>query len=95
MRLGLCEAKRHFARVIRAVRAGTDVTLTDRGQPLAVIEPIKRKRLRDAALRAMADDGLVTPAARRGPTPAPRWRPARVKGKPLATTIIEDREDLA
>ncbi len=39
--------------------------------------------------------GLTTskPASRKGPTPAPRWRPVKVKGKPLSQTVIDDRED--
>jgi hypothetical protein len=43
----------------------------------------------------MANEGLITLPARRGPTPAPRWKPVSVKGKPLSQTIIEDREDRA
>jgi prevent-host-death family protein len=95
MRLGLREANQHFSRAIRAVRAGKEVVLTDRGQPIAVITPIKEAQPQEAALKAMADEGLITPAARKGPMPTPRWRPVRVKGKPLSKTIIEDREDRA
>jgi hypothetical protein len=38
---------------------------------------------------------LITLPSRRGPTPAPRWKPVSVKGKPLSQTILEDREDRA
>jgi hypothetical protein len=43
----------------------------------------------------MVDQGLITPAARKGPMPTPSWRPVKVKGKPLSQTVIEDREERA
>jgi prevent-host-death family protein len=95
MKLGLREANQQFSRAIRAVRRGKEVILTERGQPIAVIKPIKAEDAGDVALRAMADEGFVTLAARKGPTPAPRWRPVKIKGKPLSETVIEDREDRA
>lgn len=77
------------------MRAGKEVVLTDRGRPIAVIKPITDEDAQEAALRAMVDEGLIVPAARKGPMPTPRWHPAKVKGKPLSQTIIEDREDRA
>ena len=41
MKLGLREANQHFSKAIKAVRAGKEVVLTERGQPIAVIKPIK------------------------------------------------------
>jgi prevent-host-death family protein len=95
MRLGLREANQRFSKAIRAVRAGKEVVLTDRGHPIAVITPIRDEGAQEATLRAMVDDGLITLAARTGPMPTPRWRPVKVKGKPLSRTVIEDREDRA
>jgi hypothetical protein len=60
-----------------------------------VIKPIKVETAQEAALRGLVDDGLITPAARKGPMPVPSWRPVKVKGKPLSQTIIDDREDRA
>ena len=95
MRLGLREANQRFSKAIRAVRAGKEVILTERGRPVAVITPIKREDAHEATLRAMVDEGFITLAARKGPMPAPSWRPAKVKGKPLSHTVIEDREGRA
>ena len=95
MKLGLREANQQFSKAIKAVRAGKEVVLTDRGRPIAVIKPIRAGNAQEAALQAMADEGLITPAARKGPMPAPRWRPVHVKGKPVSATIIDDREDRA
>ena len=95
MKLGLREANQHFSKAIKEVRAGKEVVLTERGQPIAVIKPIKKEQALDAALKAMADEGLITLPSRKGPMPAPRWRPIKVKGQPLSQTIIENREDRA
>lgn len=93
MKLGLREANQHFSKAIKAVRAGRDVVLTDRGQPIAIIKAIRSDNPDQAALQAMVADGLISPALRQAPMPVPRWRPLKVKGKPVSRTIIEDRED--
>ena len=95
MRLGLREANQRFSKAIKAVRAGKEVVLTERGRPIAVIKPIETEDVQEAALRAMVDEGLITLAVRKGPMPSPSWRPVKVKGKPLSQTIIEDRQDRA
>lgn len=95
MKLGLREANQHFSKAIKAVRAGKEVILTERGHPIAVIKPIKGEDAQETTVQAMADEGLITLAARKGPMPIPRWRPVKVKGKPLSHTIIDGREDRA
>ena len=89
MKLGLREANQHFSKAIKAVRAGKEVILTERGQPIAVIRPIKDEPQSDAALNRMADEGLVTLPTRKGPLP--RFAPVPISGKPLSQTIIDDR----
>jgi prevent-host-death family protein len=93
MKLGLREANQHFSKAIRAVRAGKEVVLTERGQPIAVIKPIKEATAPEVALQRMADEGLVTLPTCRGPLP--RFAPAPHSGKPLSQTIIDDRDDRA
>ena len=95
MKLGLREANQQFSKAIKAVRAGKEVVLTERGRPIAVIKPIKEADTQQAALQQMADEGLITLPSRKGPMPSPRWRPVKVKGKPVSQTIIEDRDDRA
>lgn len=95
MRLGLREANQQFSKAIKAVRAGKEFVLTERGRPIAVIKPIKAADTEKAALEDMADAGLVTVPTRKGPMPTQRWKPVKMKGKPLSQTIIEDREDRA
>jgi len=93
MRLGLREANQQFSKAIKAVRAGKEVVLTERGRPIAVIKPITATDALEVAMQAMVDDGFLKPASRKGPTPTPRWRPVRVKGKSLSQTVIDDRAD--
>ena len=93
MKLGLREANQHFSKAIKAVRAGKEVVLTERGQPIAVIKPIKGSSEPEAALKQMADQGLITLPTNKGPLP--RFEPAPVSGKPLSQTIIDDRDDRA
>jgi prevent-host-death family protein len=81
MRLGLREANQRFSKAIKAVRAGKEVVLTERGRPIAVIKPINAETAQETALRALVDE--------------PSWRPVKVKGKPISQTIIDDREDRA
>jgi prevent-host-death family protein len=95
MRLGLREANQRFSKAVKAVRAGREVVLTERGRPFAVIKPLAPEKTQEAALQAMADEGLLVLPSRRGPLPAQRWRPPTVKGRPLSQTIVEDRGDRA
>ena len=93
MKLGLREANQQFSRAIKAVRGGKEVVLTERGQPIAIIKPLRQEPSQDMALRAMADEGLITLPSRNGPMPVPRWKPISVKGTGVSRTIIEDRDD--
>ena len=95
MKLGLREANQQFSKAIKAVRAGKEVVLTERGRPIAVIKPIREADAPAAVLQAMADEGLITLPSRKGPIPAPRWKPAQLRGAPLSQTVIDDREDRA
>jgi antitoxin (DNA-binding transcriptional repressor) of toxin-antitoxin stability system len=54
-------------KAVKAGRAAKEVVLTERGHPIAVIKPINKGDSQQAALKAMADEGLIRPAARDGP----------------------------
>ena len=95
MNYGLREANQRFARLIRDVRAGREVVLTERGRPLAVIRPIAGGADEQARLDAMAAAGLVTRAAEPGPMPAPRWKPVRATGASISDTVARDRDESA
>ena len=89
MKVGLREATRRFSKIIKTVRAGQEVILTERGKPIAVVKPITNEGRLDAVLKQMADEGLITLPTKTGPMP--RFEPARITGKPISQTIIDGR----
>ena len=93
MRMGLREANQRFSQAIKAVKAGREVVLTERGKPIAVIKPLEKENKLDARLRRLEAEGLLRPALKRGPMLVPRWKPVRIKGKPLSQTISEERDE--
>ena len=48
----LSEAKRAFSRCIREVEAGDEFVVTRRGRPIALIAPVRRKRVMTAEQKA-------------------------------------------
>lgn len=93
MRMGLREANQQFAKAIKAVKSGTEVILTERGKPVAVIKPLAAEDNEEMVIRRLEAEGLLRPAAKRGPMPAPSWKPVPVKGKSVSRTVIEERDE--
>ena len=93
MRLGLREANQKFSKAIKAVRQGKEVILTDRGKPFAVIKPLEPAKDEEAIIRRLEAEGILRAAAKRGPMPTPKWKPIRIKGKPMSETISEERDE--
>jgi prevent-host-death family protein len=93
MRMGLREANQQFSKAIKAVKQGKEVILTERGKPIAVIKPLEPKEDQEAVIRRLEAEGILRPAAKRGPMPTPSWKPIRIKGKPMSQTISEEREE--
>lgn len=93
MRMGLREANQRFSKAIKAVKAGKDVVLTERGKPVAVIKPLKLEKDVKSIVRQLEAEGIL----RRGPKsgkPMPAWRgPVPIEGKSIAKTIREEREE--
>jgi len=90
MHMGLREANQKFSKAIRAVKAGQEVVLTERGKPIAVITPIGPARL-EAAMRRMEAAGLLIRATKPGPMPP--FRPIRIKGEPISVTLRKMRDE--
>ncbi len=96
MRVGLREANQNFSRLVRAVRRGTEVVLTDRGRPIARLTPIKAEAGTKAdalenALRQLAEQGLVRRATRRGPMPP--FKPIKISGPSISETLQNERDE--
>lgn len=90
MQMGLREANQNFSKAIKAVKAGQEVVLTERGKPIATIKPLKVKPNGDAVVRRLEAAGLLRPAQK--PSPVPAWSPRPLKGGPLSRTLREERD---
>ncbi len=90
MKMGLRQANQQFSLAIKAVRAGQEVILTERGAPIAVIRPLPRSVGPDEVLRQLETAGILRRAAKR--TPMPSWKPRPIRGESIVRTLREERE---
>jgi prevent-host-death family protein len=86
-RFGLREANQKFSRLVRAVRAGEEVVLLDRGRPIARVVPVVDPASIDERLKAR---GLLLPC--RHPGVLAPFRPLRVRPG-LSRAVLEEREE--
>jgi prevent-host-death family protein len=90
MQIGLREANQQFSRLMKAVRGGKEVLLTERGRPLAVVKPIRGGET-ESIIQRLETAGFLRPASRRGALPP--WGPRSVRGGPVSQTVREERDD--
>lgn len=92
--VGIRELKAKLSYYLRRVREGEQVIVTDRGEPVAIINPAPRDANLDpvaAALWKLVAEGKANWS---GGKPKGSDQPVTLKGGPsMAQTIIEDRED--
>ena len=89
--VGVKELKNRLTYYLRRTKAGEEVIVTDRGAPIALIQPIKnavRAVSLEAKLARLAAQGTVTLPTQK---PLTRVRLVKISGKPLSKTIVEDR----
>lgn len=91
MRMGLREANQHFSRAVKAVKAGQEVVLTERGRPVAVIKPLRAIEPARPAVERLASEGRVRLAKVPSPVRRRGWRPLKSAGPPLSRLLREDR----
>ncbi|MGH9367921.1 MAG: type II toxin-antitoxin system Phd/YefM family antitoxin [Thermoanaerobaculia bacterium] len=89
--VGIRDLKNRLTQYLRRTKLGEEIVITERGHPIAVIQPIRGVRRAgslETRLAAAAARGLITlPAGK----PSRRVRRVRVRGAPLSRTILEDR----
>ncbi len=90
MKIGLREANQRFSTLMKVVRGGEEVTLTDRGRPVARIIPITSREDGDAAIQRMVAAGLLRPATK--PWRMPAFVPRPIRGASVAQAIREERD---
>ena len=90
-KVGLREANIHFARYVKKVKGGTEILLTDRGKPIAVISPISRKEEPlEERLRMLEKMGILRMAS------AGKLKLHKLMdlpGKGLSAIVCEGREE--
>jgi prevent-host-death family protein len=85
------ELKDHLSEHLRRVQGGERIMVTDRGRPIAKITPLRDEPMTlDERLAQMEEAGEVTLPHPRKKTRA-KVRPAPVRGRPVAETLLEDR----
>ncbi|TAN24483.1 MAG: type II toxin-antitoxin system prevent-host-death family antitoxin [Acidobacteria bacterium] len=93
-RASISEAKNNLSALIDGLRSGNGVLITDRGRPVARLEPVRAGDLsEDEALAALVRDGLVTP---RKHAPSETWLrepPIKVAGVDLTAALLEERRE--
>jgi prevent-host-death family protein len=89
--VGVKELKNCLTQYLRRTKQGEEVIVTERGNPIALIQPIKsaEKALSlEARLARVAAQGLVALPTQK---PLKRVRLVRVSGKPISKAIVEER----
>mgnify|MGYP001400228458 FL=1 len=89
--MGLREANQKFSQLMKAVKQGKEVLLTERGKPLAVVKLIGASDEASSAIRRLESAGLLRAASKSRVLPA--WSPRSARGMPLSRTIVADREE--
>jgi prevent-host-death family protein len=85
-------AKNQLSALLREVRAGRTITITDRGIPVAQLSPIGPGRGIPAGAVELAQQGLLTLPAR---APSARWldpdRSSLKRGSSAVSELLDER----
>ena len=88
--IGIRELRQHASRYLRMVRDGETIEVTDRGEPIAMITPVRKN---ESAYERLVREGVIIPAQEPGGIAG--IVPAKPKpGEPLLSELLEEeRED--
>ena len=81
----------HLGEHLRRVQAGQRITVLDGGRPIAELTPVRTESSTlDERLALLEASGDITlPRGKKGRT---RIQPVSVRGRPVAETLLEDRD---
>jgi len=80
MRTHLHELTEDLAQAIRAMKAGKLVVLTEKGVPIAMIEPLRpTSKEEERVIQEMIDSGALQTTRKSGRVREWKWKPARTK----------------
>jgi len=89
--IGVKELRNCLSQYLRRSKQGEEIIVTERGKPIAVIQPIQSAApvvSLHARLAKLAAQGRVTLPTRK---PLKKVRTVKVSGPPISRTILEDR----
>ena len=90
--VGVKELKNRLTHYLQRTKQGEEVVVTERGKPIALIQPIKsadQAASLEARLARLAALGLVTLPSRRT---RKKPKPIKISGPPVSKAILEDRQ---
>ncbi len=86
--VGIRELKNRLSFYLKQVANGRRIEITNRGEVIAVLVPMKQKKV-DRELLTLVEEGS---AAWTGGKPTGASRPVKGHGRPVSEPIIEDRK---
>lgn len=89
--VGIRELKNRLTHYLRRTKQGEEIVVTERGRPIALIQPIRsaeRIASLEARLAKLAAQGLLTLPSQK---PLRRVRLVKTFGSPVSRIILEDR----
>lgn len=88
--VGARELKTRLGGYLQQVRQGRTLVITDRGEPVAELRPLRAAGTEDARLDQLSALGAITRLENR---PLAPFRAIRGRGPSVSNAIIEDRDD--
>ena len=84
----ITEVKNQLSSIIDRVKAGESVVVTDRGQPVATIEPVRTDADEGARLIRLERSGIIRPASK---SPPPIQAALPVSRASAVDALIDER----
>jgi antitoxin (DNA-binding transcriptional repressor) of toxin-antitoxin stability system len=89
--MGLREANQRFSQAVKAIKAGNEVILTERGTAIAIIRPLRKTEDPEAVIERLRITGFLSGAA--SPKPLPSWKPRPIRGEAASMTVQKQRNE--
>jgi len=90
LKKGVKEVRDHFTQYLRRIKKGTEIIVTERGRPVALLKPIPDGVSLQEKLELAAMKGLIHLPLKAGNIST--HKKIKLKGKSLAVLILEERE---
>ena len=86
--VGVKELRNRLTHYLQQTKQGEEVVVTERGKPIALLQPIKTAEQAASMEARLAALGLVTLPSRRT---RKKPKPVKISGPPVSKAILNDR----